>query len=590
MFGLNLSYIFSLFCLLLFGSAFFTVDFYLPKIRHWKSAKLFYQSKIYLDQTIDNAGGLLDEGVRRGRIAHLLHPEDAETLYNYVRLQFRTDPAKALLRWSAALRNIQDLDKHTELLEKSLLTLKDDELPLQDRKIAGEVSYREINQLIQNPLWSNDPDNILVFCELLAETGKAEEARERLVQLLDEYPLYPEGVFLLTRLTVHLKDRSKLLEIGRSLASLSAQRNQVGVDAIRHMTLLHLLNPLSLKSLDRCIELLRSNPESEPIDYMRIFALQYASIEDEKKRAEIVLQCSALFDLDSRKELLIFSRWLARLGEFRRLVEYLPSAKARVDEDLFKLRMNALAQVGDLERIHTEVANAPLIPTLWRMVVEARAYAMQEKYSDSKDVLDRLIPLLGDDPREVRGVCLYLEASKDIRGLCHVLEKLTEQSIHARFALTKLLQHRAGSADIIELQKWLGKLSDISPEDPALRSSYLYLQLLNPGLPSPSNTLNNLIKEAQSITDRTNLPQARITLALGHLRNQAPDQALVVLGRPEDWRQWADTRGAWSFLASQIYRLNKDSEKSVVLGKKVNFAAMDRAERESLQALFPNQF
>ena len=223
------------------------------------------------------------------------------------------------------------------------------------------------------------------------------------------------------------------------------------------MTLLHLLNPLSPKSLDRCIELLRSNPKSEPIDYMRIFALQYASIKDEKKRAEIVLQCSALFDLDSRKELLIFSRWLARLGEFQRLIEYLPSAKARVDEDLFKLRMNALAQVGDLERIHTEVANAPLIPTLWRMVVEARAYAMQEKYSDSKDVLDRLIPLLGDDPREVRGVCLYLEASKDIRGLCHVLEKLSEQSIHARFALNKLLQYRAGSADIIELQKGVSK-------------------------------------------------------------------------------------------------------------------------------------
>ena len=482
------------------------------------------------------------------------------------------------------------MDKHTELLEKSLFTLKDDGLPLQDRKIAGEVSYREINQLIQNPLWSNDPDNILVFCELLAETGKAEQARKRLVQLLEEYPLYPEGVFLLTRLTVHLKDSSKLLEIGRSLASLSAQRNDIGVSAIRHMTLLHLLNPLSPKSLDRCIELLRSNPKSEPIDYMRIFALQYASIKDENKRAEIVLQCSALFDLDSRKELLIFCRWLARLGEFQRLIEYLPSAKARVDEDLFKLRMNALAQVGDLERIHTEVANAPLIPTLWRMVVEARAFAMQEKYSDSKDVLDRLIPLLGDDPREVRGVCLYLEASKDIRGLCHVLEKLSEQSIHARFALNKLLQYRAGSADIIELQKWLGKLSEISPEDQALRSSYLYLQLLNPSLPSPSNTLNDLIKEAQSITEQTNLPQARITLALSHLRNQAPDQALVALGRPEDWRQWTDTRGAWSFIASQIYLLNKDSEKSVVLGKKVNFAAMDRAERESLKKLFPGQF
>ena len=590
MFGLHLSYIFTLLCLAIFGTAFFTVDLYLPKIRNWKSAKLFQQSKIYLDENIDNAGGLLDEGVRRGRIAHLLNPGDQETLYNYVRIQFRTNPAQALLKWSSALQNIEDLEKRSELLDKSLLTLKDDELPIQDRKVAGEVSYREINRLMQNPIWSADPDNILLFCELLAETGKAEQARERLVELLDEYPLYPEGVFLLTRLTVHLKDNTKLIEIGRSLASLSAQRNKTGVDAIRHMTLLHLLNPLSPSSLDRCIELLRSNPDAEPIDYMRIHALQYASTTDDQKRKEIVFQCSALFDMENRKELLIFSRWLARLGEFPRLIEYLPFSKARVEEDLFKLRMNALAQVGDLERIHTEVANAPLIPTLWRMVVEARAYAMQGKYQDSMDVLDRLIPLLGDDPREVRAVCLYLEASKDIRGLCHVLEKLTTQSIHARFALTKLLEHRAGSADIIELQNWLEKLAMISPDDPTLHISTLYLQLLNPQLPSPSNQLNELLEEAKSMTERTSLLHARITLALGHLRNDAPDQALVALGRPENWRQWTNTRGAWSFLASQIYRLNKDSEKAMVLSKEVNFARMDRAEKESLQALFPSQF
>ena len=81
---------------------------------------------------------------------------------------------------------------------------------------------------------------------------------------------------------------------------------------------------------------------------MRIHALQYASSAEDKKREEIVFQCSALFDMESRKELLIFSRWLARLGEFERLLEYLPFSKARVEEDLFKLRMNALAQVGDL--------------------------------------------------------------------------------------------------------------------------------------------------------------------------------------------------------------------------------------------------
>ena len=590
MFGLHLSYLFSLFCLTLFGISFFTIDLYLPKIRDCKSAKLFKQSQIYLDESIDNAGGLLDDGVRKGKIAHLLNPGDRKTLYNYVRLQFRTNPSKALLKWSVALEKSNDMEKRSELLGKSLFTLKNDDLSLHDRKVAGEVSYHEINRLMQNPVWSADPDNILLFCELLAETGKAEQAMARLAQLLDEYPLYPEGVFLLTRLAIHLQDDSKLFEIGRSLASLSTQRNKIGVDAIRHMTLLHLLNPLSPKSLDRCIELLRSNPDAEPIDFMRIHALQYASSNDQKRKEEIIVKCSALFDMESRMELLIFSRWLARLGEFPKLLEYLPSAKARVDEDLFKLRMNALAQVGDLDRIHTEVANAPLIPTIWRMVVEARAFAMQRKYQDSMDVLDRLIPLLGDDPREVRTVCFYLEASRDIRGLCHVLEKLSTQSIHARFALTKLLEHRAGSAEIIEVQTWLEKLARISPEDFSLQVSSLYLKLLNPDLPSPSNTLNGLIEEAKSMSLNTNLNQAQITLALGHIRNKSPDQALVALGRPEDWRKWRNTRGAWSFIASQIYRLNNDTEKALVVKEKVNFATMDHAEKESLKTLFPDQF
>ena len=77
-----------------------------------------------MDETIDNAGGLLDEGVRRGRIAHLLNPGDQETLYNYIRLQFRTNPAQALLKWSVAIKNVDDLEKRSELLDKSLVTLK----------------------------------------------------------------------------------------------------------------------------------------------------------------------------------------------------------------------------------------------------------------------------------------------------------------------------------------------------------------------------------------------------------------------------------------------------------------------------------
>ena len=504
-------------------------------------------------------------------------------------MRFRTNPSKALLQWSDAVKNFRDLESRSELFSKCLQTLKNDQLSLQQRKLAGEVAFREINRLLGSSEWSSNPDNILLVCELLAETGKTKEAHDKLSKLLEEYPAYPEAVFLLTRLTVHLKDVSKLIQVGKSLASLSTQRNKVGVDAIRHMTLLHLLNPLSANSLQKCIELLQSNPESEPIDFMRIYALQYATTPNEHDKKNTLVQCSDLFDLSNPKELFIYCRWLARLYEFSSILEFLPPSKARRRKS-FQAKNDCFGSARKLESIHTEVANAPLIPTIWRMVVEARAFSMQGKFESSIEVLDRLIPLLYDDPREVRAVCHYLEASKDIRGLSHVLEKLMDQSIHAKFALSKLIQHRAGSASLQELSEWLDRFARINPDDPSLKASFLYVQLLNPQLASPSNVLDDLIRDAISLNENSNLPQARITLALGHLRNQEPDKALVALGKPEDWRNWKNTRGAWSFLASQIYRMNKDSEKAVVLSKDINFGKMDRAEKESLQALFPEQF
>ena len=103
------------------------------------------------------------------------------------------------------------------------------------------------------------------------------------------------------------------------------------------------------------------------------------------------------------------------------------------------------------------------------------------KYSDSKDVLDRLIPLLGDDPREVRGL-LYLEAPKISEGSV-MLEKLTGNPSMPALPLPNCFS--TGRAPPILLSSKWPATFDISPEDP-LRSSYIYLQLLNPELPYPS--------------------------------------------------------------------------------------------------------
>ena len=589
MFGLNLLYIFTIGLLIVFGGLFFTSDLYMDRVLKWKAAQLFQESQVYKDPNIDNIGGLLDEGVQKAKIAHLLNPEDQTHLFNYLRLQFRTSPTDALIGWSKTLHNKTDQALRNELLEKCMDIMRPSTLPIHQRKMAAEVAFREIKILLQDDSWASMPTNLLKYCELLAETGQPQEAKNAVLELLIRFPEYPEGVFLLTRLSTHLEDSSRLVELGKMLAKLATRQNEIGLKAIRHMTLLHLLNPLSAASLSKCIELLNMNPQSMPIDFMRIHALQLGLEKSAEKRQEIIKACAGLFDLEAGKDLMIFNQWLLRSGAVESIVEYLPPHKAKVDENLFKLRMSALARTGDFESIHVEIAQATLIPSKWKLVVEARAFALTGHFQDSISSLDRLIPIIESDPRDVEPVCEFMESSGDIRGLCHILEYFSDKPIHAKYSLSKLIHYRAGSANAKELITWLQKLAEISPSDPTLSIAINYLNLLDPNLQVPSKRLSSLLAEAMELVEKTNLPQARIALALAHLRNNSPDRSLVALGSSADWRAWGESRSAWAFLASQVYRLNHDSEKAVVLLKKVDFQNMDRAESESLKFLFPDQ-
>ena len=80
------------------------------------------------------------------------------------------------------------------------------------------------------------------------------------------------------------------------------------------------------------------------------------------------------------------------------------------------MRTAALANVGDFEKIHTEIAQAQLIPSKWKIILESRAYTLLGNYNDAIKSLDRLIPILENDPREFENVCEYLEVTGYIEG------------------------------------------------------------------------------------------------------------------------------------------------------------------------------
>ncbi|MBT5915799.1 MAG: hypothetical protein HOH60_05530, partial [Opitutae bacterium] len=72
----------------------------MPKVREWKSNQLLQLSKVYQDESISNESNLLEDGVRKARIAHLLSPYNLATRENFIQLLFRSNPTEALQKWS----------------------------------------------------------------------------------------------------------------------------------------------------------------------------------------------------------------------------------------------------------------------------------------------------------------------------------------------------------------------------------------------------------------------------------------------------------------------------------------------------------
>ena len=589
MFNLSLRYIFILFLLFLFGTCFFSSEAFMPYLRNWKSDKLYNLSKVYQDESISNESNLLQDGVRKARIAALLEPNNTTKKENFIKLLFRMEPAEALLMWSDSLSNMQTpTDKKLELVRKCLTTLRNINLKDSEKIIAGNIAIKHLNVLEKNVNWFNNPDFALLSAEVLAQIGSAEKSKSIIQESVAKHPTHAKSIFFLTRLIVHLKDRKNVKSMGRTLANLSTRRNKTGKEAIRYMTLLHLLQPLSKGSLKQCVNLLKANSYSEPIDFMRIHALQYHLSQDQVERVAVVNECSNHFDLGETKEHLIFCNWLGTLGAHKEIIQFLSASQAKLDENLFQLRMNAVAQLNDLESIHLEVNNSPTIPIRWRLAIEARAYTLQGNYLEAERILNRLLSALGNDPRQVRSICQYLELSNDIKGLTHILEKLTDHPVHQTFALKKLIQYRSSSATLEELISWMSKLSKSNVDDSVFAQTKLYFELLDPLLPSPSQKLDSLLSQSiENFKKNQNSTQNKLILALAHLRNQSPDQALVAIGPTSEWRKWQDSRPAWAFIVAQVFISNKDAEKGLILSQNLSTESISRAEKESLSILFP---
>ena len=125
------------------------------------------------------------------------------------------------------------------------------------------------------------------------------------------------------------------------------------------MVLLNSISHFSSEEIYNWLKLLRQNEKSEKIDFLRVFTLIYALQLDEDKKKQIISDASTVFNLEKKEEMAIFCRWLMKIEAVDEVTEYLPQMKARLDEDLFVIRSNALIRLERFEQLETELENAP---------------------------------------------------------------------------------------------------------------------------------------------------------------------------------------------------------------------------------------
>ena len=562
---------------------FFSAIEWLPWIKSWKSRRIMAMSSVYLEDSIKDS--FLKFSLNKAHLAHLLDPEESKVKEHYLELLFQDNPTEAIMQRRDILIT-EDANSSAYLSAlKEICTFYEDHQNHQPReqqvrKIGNMYAFR----LLDDKSWINQDNIIDHVTRFYLLTENLKMADQLVWEKIKNLNISAETLFNAARLASIKKSTEKLKLITENLNRIAKQQGVVGVKAIRHLVLLHNLTPFSLSELTNWVNFLSQNEKSEKIDFMRVYALLHQGTPDLEEKKMILHKVSLIFNLEDNREMGIFCRWLMELKAFEAVTEYLPLLKARLDQDLFIIRSNALLRIGHFNQLEDELDSSPIIHTRWLLTMEARIQSMSGNFPDAEDTLDRLFAFLENDSLLLRSTANYFEQSGDMSSLFYFLHKIKRISTHKKYALSKLLQHGFRTETLEVLINWSDELFAMDETNKILGLHNLYLKLLKPDIKPSSTNLSMLLDQAIKMDSESDNFQTKINLALAHMRNDSPELALKALGNSNEWLTLEQQNPSWKWIIAKILEKNQIDRVSTTRENLFDF--MSRAEKESLIAIF----
>ena len=266
-------------------------------------------------------------------------------------------------------------------------------------------------------------------------------------------------------------------------------------------------------SRSELIERIEAHPQAgiQP----RLLALDLRMAEDPKRRAEWIQSAVDRFaGTKDDADLASLARWLYAHGEFTRVLDVLPPARAADDRALFFQRLDALAALERWAEIRQVIESHPINidPVVEQMYLARCAQQLGEpKVRDAR--WEAALHAAGTDPDKLLPLGTYAQKNGNLETALAAFRAAVQTAPESGPANEALLGALEAAGRTREERAVIATLAERRPQDPAVRNDAAYLDaLLGENERAALDTAKQLVR-----TDPASLPH-RTTLALAELR------------------------------------------------------------------------
>lgn len=468
-----------------------------PRIKEWRARQFAERADLLLGL------GELQDAFNNASSALQLQPNLPEARRAYAAVML-------------AAGQTEGLETLQEMIEEGVATDEDRLRMAKGALTFGQIAVaeRETFHLIQEG--RKTPEALYVLARVRLTQQRVSDATQALRESL-EAGGGDQPRLLLAQLQIAANTVESVESAIELLTPLAAQPNRAGLE-----TLLTLVNSPALLTSGGpgWVRRLRDHPKAT--EEHRLMAASAEIRLDPASYSRVMRETVERYRNGSAEERMQLSRWLNLNREFATVLEVIGADEAARRSDLFLIRVDAMAGLGEWEAIATLLrgSDLPLQPPIV-LLYRGRAARELGEPEISASFYRRAIIESARQPEVMWYVINYLQRVGEDQVLEQELMRLTENPAAAREAFEALVPIVQKRQDAAELHRLYQQMIRRLPADPAVQNDERYFAALTGQRPDVRGARELLDQEPRMLA-------YRITLALTLLKNAQPAEALRV--------------------------------------------------------------